>query len=146
MNLPVLRRYYHQVEEAHRAELAVLQRELHDAREARLELDRTLEDYVRRFLDDVRDGLAAGEAAARHAGLDHLAVEMHRADERLGALGDRVEQKREEVLTARRETKKLDLLWERQRRRARQREERRDQQAIDEVAARRYLVEQRRRG
>ena len=69
-----------------------------------------------------------------------LTVQIDRAEEDLDRLRDEAEQKRAEVLAAARETKRMDLLWQRRRDRQRRIERRREQAAMDESAARRFFA------
>ncbi len=141
MNLRVLRRYHAQIEESLRAELALIQRETTEAEEVRRRVVALVDHDVQRYLDDMANGLSPDETVARYARFEELALQIEREDEFIARAQERAEQKRAEVLAAARETKRMDLLWQRQQRRQRQLDLRREQQAMDEAAARRYVAE-----
>lgn len=141
MNLRVLRRYHAQIEESLRAELALIQRETTEAEEVRRRVMALVDHDVQRYLDDMAHGLSPDETVARYARFEELALQIEREDDFIARAQERAEQKRADVLAAARETKRMDLLWQRQQRRQRQLHLRREQQAMDEAAARRYVAE-----
>ena len=139
MNLEALRNYRRQIEESLRAELALLQRNLDLAVGERHRLEALAEEGATEYLSAAEAGVRSAEASQRYEALDGLAAKIRSVDEQFARAQQECDVKRGEVVDAARETKKLELLWQRKLRKERREQVRREQRAVDESAARRFF-------
>lgn len=143
MKMTALRNYREQVEEALRIELADAERMVQVALEGLRRLEAEAAGDAARYLTDARAGLTAGEVVERYAELDAVASAIRRTHEVITEACVRRDQKLGEVLEASREKKKVKILDDRDALRVQRDLDRLEQRAIDEVAGRRFLAEQR---
>jgi flagellar export protein FliJ len=141
MRVTMLRHYRQQVEEALRAELAELELVLQAAEENLRQLEAEVDSDARQYMADAGIGLTADEVAGRYAELDALAGAIQKARAIAEEARLRRDQKVGEVLEASREKKKLEILDRRKALRAQQELDRREQQAVDEIASRRFIAD-----
>ncbi len=138
MNLKLLRNYRAQIEDVLKAELAGLHGNLDRAQAECVQLAARVDQDARQYMAEAEAGISSSAAAGQYAGLEGLAAQLKLAEEDLARAQERWDDKRAAVLEAARETKKLDLLWDRQQQRQRRMQDRQEQQAVDESAARRF--------
>jgi flagellar export protein FliJ len=142
MNLPVIRAYRAQVEEALKVELAELRRAVESEQEAQRRLLTEVESTTAEFLQMAKAGMTVEAARIEQAKLDALAGAVRRAHEAIAATQQRCDQKLAEVLEASRERKKLEILEEREAFRDRRRQQRHEQAALDQSGTVRFLTKE----
>lgn len=137
MNVATLIPYRRQLEEALRIEVELLAERFRETEARRVRLESEADAKARAYLECAKSGILAGEALIHYAALEGLARAIRQATEGAAAFRAEWERKRNELVEAARERRKLEVLAERDRRRRRRAAEQQEQRLTDEVAGRR---------
>lgn len=137
MNLTVLRAHALQREDATRMELAEAARELQEWNDRIARLEARAGCDADTYLEQARRGGTAEELFAHLDAMNQALETRKRMEERQTSLQSQWATKRDAVLEAMRDRKKLDLLVSRAQQEQRRRQERQDQALLDERAWRR---------
>ena len=138
MNVTALRQYRASQEEALRTELAELQRAVDDAEVIRRRLEDTTLENVKTYLARAKEGLTSDEALLWNDVMERMADSVSRATDTVAQARRRLEEKRLEAVEAARETRKLEILEQRESNRTQRLDDARTQRQLDEAAGRRF--------
>jgi flagellar export protein FliJ len=137
MNLTVLRTYALQLEEVAKLELAELSQTLRQTAERMTTMDSQAREDADRYLLQVRAGTTVDQAYAQLDAMDQAIVARKELERAHAAQQLQWSNKRDALLEAMQNRKKLDLLGARAIHKQRRHQEQQDQQLLDERAWRR---------
>ncbi len=137
MNFAALKTYRTQLEEVLRIEVERLAQRLREAETRCARLEAEAEEKARAYAQGTRSGITAREALDHYDMLEGVARAIRHAKRAAAALREEWERKRQELVDAARERRKVELLDQRDQRRRRRAAAQQEQRLTDEVAARR---------
>jgi len=138
MNVTSLRQFRASQEEALRTELLQLQRAVDDAELLRRRLEDTTLENVKTYLARAKEGLTGDEALLWNDLMERMAGGVSRASDAVAQAQRRLENKRLEAVEAARETRKLEILEQRESDRTQRLDGVRTQRQLDDIAGRRF--------